>query len=95
LKNYIPPHIIIYSIIYIIRYKGEMQMLPNLRSHKGYIEFVQKNLMDKSISKAHENVFDKLKLIDLTPIRLITLNLYSPKSGRPAFAHEDITYISL
>jgi len=72
-------------------------MLPNLRSHKEYIEFVQKNLDDKSIPKVHEDVFDKLKLLDLTPIRLLALPIYSSKNGRPAFAPEDMmrTYIAM
>jgi hypothetical protein len=74
-----------------------MQVLPNLRSHKEYIQFVQKNLDDKHIPKAHDDVFDKLKLLDLTPIRLIALDLYSPESGRPASAPEDMmrTYIAM
>jgi hypothetical protein len=74
-----------------------MQVLPVLRSHKEYIQFVKKNLDDKYIPKAHEDVFDKLKLLDLTPIRLIALNLYSPESGRPASAPEDMmrTYVAM
>lgn len=74
-----------------------MQVLPNLRSHKEYIEFVQKNLDDKSIPKVHEDVFDKLKLLDLTPIRLLALPIYSSKNGRTAFAPEDMmrTYITM
>jgi hypothetical protein len=74
-----------------------MQVLPNLRSHKEYIKFVQQNLNDKNIPKAYENVPDKLKLLDLTPIRLIALAIYSSKNGRPAFAPEDMmrTYIAM
>jgi hypothetical protein len=77
--------------------KGEMQVLPNLRSHKEYINFVKQNLDKNKIPKAHEEVFDKLKLLDLTPIRLIALDLYSPESGRPASAPEDMmrTYVAM
>ena len=74
-----------------------MQVLPNLRSHKEYIEFVQKNLNDDSIPKVYDDVPDKLKLLDLTPIRLLALPIYSKDSGRPAFAPEDMmrTYIAM
>jgi hypothetical protein len=74
-----------------------MQVLPNLRSHKEYIEFVQQNLDDDKIPKAYEDVPDKLKLLDLTPIRLLALPIYSSDSGRPAFAPEDMmrTYIAM
>ena len=74
-----------------------MQVLPNLRSHKEYIEFVKQNLDDKSIPKVHEDVFDKLKLLDLTPIRLLALPIYSSKNGRTAFAPEDMmrTYVAM
>ena len=74
-----------------------MQVLPILRSHKEYIEFVQKNLDSERIPKVHEDVFNKLKLLDLTPIRLLSLNLYSSNSGRPASAPEDMmrTYIAM
>lgn len=74
-----------------------MQVLPNLRSHKEYIKFVQQNLNDKNIPKAHDDVPDKLKLLDLTPIRLLALPAYSSENGRPAFAPEDMmrTYIAM
>jgi len=74
-----------------------MQVLPNLRSHKEYIEFVQQNLDDDKIPKAYEDVPGKLKLLDLTPIRLLALPIYSSKNGRPAFAPEDMmrTYIAM
>lgn len=72
-------------------------MLPNLRSHKEYIDFVKQNLDDSHIPKAHDDVPDKLKLLDLTPIRLLALPIYSSKNGRPAFAPEDMmrTYIAM
>jgi len=74
-----------------------MQVLPNLRSHKEYINFVKQNLDDKSIPKVYEDVPDKLKLLDLTPIRLLALPIYSSENGRPAFAPEDMmrTYIAM
>lgn len=74
-----------------------MQVLPILRSHKEYIEFVQKNLDSERIPKVHEDVFNKLKLLDLTPIRLLSLNLYSSDSGRPASAPEDMmrTFVAM
>ena len=72
-------------------------MLPNLRSHKEYIKFVKQNLNDDSIPKAHDDVPEKLKLLDLTPIRLIALHIYSSENGRTAFAPEDMmrTYVTM
>jgi hypothetical protein len=67
-----------------------MQMLPSLRSHDEYIKFVKQNLNDDTIPKAHDDVPDKLKLLDLTPIRLLSLPIYSKNFGRPAFAPEDM-----
>jgi len=52
-------------------------MLPVLRSHKEYISFVDKHMRSVQIPKAHDDVPDKLKLLDLTPIRLLFLPLYS------------------
>ena len=73
-----------------------MQVLPNLRSHKEYINFVRQNLNDSNIPKVYEEVPDKLKLLDLTPIRLLALPIYK-NSGRPAFAPEDMmrTYVAM
>jgi hypothetical protein len=73
-----------------------MQVLPILRSHKEYIKFVQQNLKDEHIPKAHDDVPDKLKLLDLTPIRLLALSIYKD-SGRPAFAPEDMmrTFVAM
>ena len=74
-----------------------MKMLPSLRSHKEYIKFVEKNLNDNIIPKAHDDVHDKLKLLDLTPIRLLSLPIYSSKHGRPAYAPEDMmrTFVAM
>jgi len=74
-----------------------MQVLPVLRSHKEYIKSVNHNLNVDNIPKAHDDVPNKLKLLDLTPIRLLSLPIYSSKRGRPAFAPEDMmrTYIAM
>ncbi len=72
-------------------------MLPSLRSHDEYIKFVKQNLNDDTIPKAHDDVPDKLKLLDLTPIRLLSLPIYSKNYGRPAFAPEDMmrTFVAM
>jgi hypothetical protein len=74
-----------------------MQVLPSLRSHDEYIKFVQQNLNDDHIPKVHDDVYNKLKLLDLTPIRLLSLPIYSKNYGRPAFAPEDMmrTYVTM
>jgi hypothetical protein len=65
-------------------------MLPSLRSHKQYIRFVDKHIQNVQIPKAHDDVSDKLKLLDLTPLRLLFMPLYSSSFGRPSFAPEDM-----
>ena len=65
-------------------------MLPSLRSHKEFISFVDKHIQDIQIPKAHDGVANKLKLLDLTPLRLLFLPLYSPDFGRPSFPPEDM-----
>jgi len=72
-------------------------MLPSLRSHKEYISFVDKHMQNVQIPKAHDDVSDKLKLLDLTPLRLLFMPLYSSHFGRPSFAPEDMirTFISM
>lgn len=72
-------------------------MLPSLRSHKEFISFVDKHIQSVQIPKAHDDVPDKLKLLDLTPLRLLFLPLYSPNFGRPGFAPEDMmrTFIAM
>ena len=72
-------------------------MLPSLRSHNEYIDFADKNLQDAHIPKAYDDVPAKLKLIDLTPVRLLSMPLYSKDQGRPGFAPEDMmrTYIAM
>jgi hypothetical protein len=74
-----------------------MKMLPKLHSHNEYINFTEKNLQDVYIPKAHDDVLPKLKLLDLTPIRLLSLPLYSKDKGRPSFAPEDMmrTYVAM
>ncbi len=72
-------------------------MLPELRSHKQYINFTSKYLQNVHTPKAHDDVLPKLKLLDLTPIRLLSMPLYSKSRGRPSFAPEDMmrTYIAM
>jgi len=72
-------------------------MLPSLRSHKEYISFVDKHIQRVQIPKAHDDVPDKLKLLDLTPLRLLFMPLYSSHLGRPSFAPEDMmrTFIAM
>lgn len=72
-------------------------MLPSLRSHKEFISFIDKHIQSVQIPKAHDDVPDKLKLLDLTPLRLLFLPLYSPNFGRPSFAPEDMmrTFIAM
>lgn len=65
-------------------------MLPSLRSHREYIHFVNKHLETVHIPKVHEKVFEKLKLLDLTPLRLVFLPLYCLHLGRPGYAPEDM-----
>jgi hypothetical protein len=72
-------------------------MLPGLRSHKEYIRFTDKHIQSVQIPKAHDDVLDRLKLLDLTPLRLLFLPLYSSDFGRPSFAPEDMmrTFIAM
>ena len=66
-------------------------MLPSLRSHEEYIQFVSENLKNVSIPEAYKDVVDKLKLLDLTPLwkrehhyrplRLLFLPLFGRCSG--------------
>jgi hypothetical protein len=69
---------------------GEMQVIAKLRSHKEYIEFVDKHVQSTPIPKAHEDVFMRLKLLDLTPLRLLFLPLYCSDNGRPGYPPEDL-----
>ena len=72
-------------------------MLPRLRSHKEFIRFVDKHIQDAQIPRASDDVLAKLKLLDLTPLRLLFLPLYSSDLGRPSFAPEDMmrTFIAM
>ena len=65
-------------------------MLPNLRLHKEYVKFADRNIQKIQIPKAHDDVLPKLKLLDLTPLRLLFMPLYSSDFGRPSFAPEDM-----
>ena len=72
-------------------------MIASLRSHKEYTQFVNKHLQAVQIPKAHEKVVMKLKLIDLTPLRLLFLPMYCTYNGRPGYAPEDLmrTFIAM
>jgi len=65
-------------------------MLPSLTSHCEYVEFVNDSLKSIEIPKAHTDVAGKLALLDLTPIRLLMLDLYCPEKGRIGYAPEDL-----
>ncbi len=72
-------------------------MLPDLRSHKEYVRFADRHIQKVQIPKAHDDVLPKLKLLDLTPLRLLFMPLYSSGFGRPSFAPEDMmrTFIAM
>jgi len=61
-------------------------VIASLRSRKEYIQFVNKHLQPVQIPKAHEKVVMKLKLLDLTPLRLLFLPMYCTDNGRPGYA---------
>ena len=65
-------------------------MLPSLTSHCEYVEFVNDSLKSIEIPKAHTDVAGKLALLDLTPIRLLMLDLYCLDKGRIGYAPEDL-----
>ncbi len=65
-------------------------MLPPLRSHCEYVEFVNDSLQSIEIPKAHATVPAKLALLDLTPIRLLMFPLYCLEKGRKGYAPEDL-----
>jgi len=72
-------------------------MIPSLRTHQEYIQFVESNLKNVTIPKAHEDVPLKLKLLDLTSLRILFLPLYCAQLGRIGFAPEDLmrTFIAM
>ena len=72
-------------------------MIASLRSHKEYIQFVNEHLQTVQIPKAHEKVVMKLKLLELTPLRLLFLPMYCADNGRPSYAPEDLmrTFIAM
>ena len=57
-------------------------MLPTLLSHNQYLQFVSEQLKTSQGPKAHQQVPEKLALLELTPIRLLVLDT---DAGRPAF----------
>lgn len=72
-------------------------MLPPLRSHNDSVQFVNDPLESIDVPKAHQQVPEKLALLDLTPMRLLMLDLYSTHAGRPACAPEDMvrTFVAM
>jgi len=72
-------------------------MLPSLRSHDEYIEFVTEQMASVTVPKVHQGVQSQLALLDLTPIRVLMLDLYCPTHGRVGFAPEDLlrTYLAM
>ena len=54
-------------------------------SHNQYLQFVSEQLKTSQGPKAHQQVPEKLALLELTPIRLLVLDT---DAGRPAFAPE-------
>ena len=49
-------------------------MLPTLLSHNQYLQFVSEQLKTSQGPKAHQQVPEKLALLELTPIRLLVLD---------------------
>ena len=72
-------------------------MLPALRSHEQYIKLASKLIENIHIPKVYDDVLAKLILIDLTPLRILFMPLYSSHHGRPAYAPEDMmrTFIAM
>ena len=56
-------------------------MLPPLRSHEQYLQFLNGQLNAISVPKAHQDVPEKLAILDLTPIRLLVLDLYNTETS--------------
>ncbi|MBM3239710.1 hypothetical protein FJZ31_25785 [Candidatus Poribacteria bacterium] len=48
-------------------------MLPSLRSHEEYIPFVSQQLNHVTVPEANKDVVETLKLLALTPLRLLFL----------------------
>ena len=66
-------------------------MLPPLRSHQAYVQFVDHHLADiKVVPFHHDTVYPMMKELDLTPVRSVVASDYSPTRGRPAVPPEDM-----
>lgn len=66
-------------------------MLPPLRAHQEYIQFVDHHLADvQVIPFHHQAVYSAIKELDLTPLRSVVVSDYSPTQGRPAIPPEDM-----
>ena len=70
-------------------------MLPTLLSHNQYLQFVSEQLKTSQGPKADQQVPEKLAFLELTPIRLLVLDLYTTDAGRPAFAPEAICHVPI
>lgn len=69
---------------------GAAPILPPIRSHGQYVSFVRQNLIGLSIPCRHQHVAYTLELLDLTGLRPLVQQLYSPTLGAPAKAPEDM-----
>lgn len=66
-------------------------MLPPLRSHQGYLQFVDSHLAEiKVVPFHHEAVYPMMKQLDLTRLRPVVTFDYSLTRGRPAVPPEDM-----
>ena len=66
-------------------------MLPPLRSHRQYVEFVERHLAEiQVIPFHHKTVYPVMKALDLTPLRSLVTSDYNLTRGRPAIPPEDM-----
>lgn len=67
-------------------------MLPPLRSHQEYVQFVDHHLASINVVPFHhDTVYPMMKELDVTPVRSVVASDYSPTRGRPAVPPEDMT----
>jgi len=66
-------------------------MLPPLRSHQTYSQFVDNHLTEiQVVPFHHEAVYPVMKALDLTPLRAVITPDYHLTQGRPAIPPEDM-----
>ena len=66
-------------------------MLPPLRTHREYVQFVDHHLADVQVMPFHhDTVYSVMKALDMTPLRAVVASDYSPTQGRPAIPPEDL-----